>query len=79
MDKEELDQRLEIERCKIQSEQNKKDVDELGNSLRPRISALELSVSKLNSVSIRVQAYVAAIITLLLGVAWLLEHKGLLS
>ena len=79
MDKEELDQRLEIERCKIQSEQNKKDVDELGNSLRPRISALELSVSKLNSVSIRVQAYVEAIITLLLGVAWLLEHKGLLS
>jgi hypothetical protein len=79
MDKEEFDLRLELERCKIQSEQNKKDVDELGNSLRAKNAAIESELDKLNNVSIRVHAYIAAIVTLLLAIAWLLEHKGVIQ
>jgi hypothetical protein len=78
MTDDELNMRLEVERTKIQAGQNKKDVDELGNSLRARITLVETDVDKLNTTSTKIYAYVAALSAMLAVVAWLVDHKGLL-
>jgi hypothetical protein len=77
MDPNELDMRLEIERCKIHSEQNKKDIDELGNTLRVKNESQDKEISKLTATGIRVYAYLAALASLMVTFAWLVDHKGM--
>ena len=77
MDRDDLDIRLEVERCKLYSEQNKKDIDELGNTLRLKNESQDKEISKLTATSIRVYAYIAAIASLLMAFAWLADHKGM--
>jgi hypothetical protein len=78
MNDDDLSVRLELERGKIKTEQNKKDIDELGNTLRTRITLVETEVDKLNTTSTKMYAYIAALATMLAAVAWLIDHKGMI-
>lgn len=77
MDKEEVDMLLEVERCKMHAEQNKKDIDALGNSLWPRMLEIETDIAELKTTSTKIYAYVAAATVAIMVLAWAVDHEGL--
>lgn len=78
MDQDDVNMLIEIERCKIRTEQNKSDVDALSNSLRPRLTTLESEVEVLKTTSTKLYAYIAAATIAIMVLAWFIEHRNIL-